>query len=98
MLLSPNETSQVFVNLTVPHYVPQLLRSEVTVTATALAENSLEVIKKEISFYFIVTGRETSSLSDIDRSPPHCTLTEDCWEESCSDLLDGQPGSYKSRL
>ena len=97
LILSPNGTSEIFVNLTVPHYVPPGIRSKVTVTATALDEDSLDLIKEEISFYFFVMGGETSRLSDLDRSPPRCSLTEDCWQESCQDLLDGQLHQFKPR-
>lgn len=82
IMLSPNTSSEIFVNITVPHYVPPHLRSKVTVIATPLASDSLSVAKEEISFYFIVLGKE-DSLEDIDGTPPHCILTDNCWQESC---------------
>ena len=88
MTLSPNASSEVFVNMTIPHYVPQHLRSKVTVTATARASNSFDVVKEELSFYFIVIGKE-ASLADIDTSPPRCVLDQDCWQESCQEVSEG---------
>ena len=89
-MLSPNTSSEIFVNITVPHYVPPHLRSKVTVIATPLASDSLSVAKEEISFYFIVLGKE-DSLEDIDGTPPHCILTDNCWQESCHSASEGEP-------
>ena len=89
IILSGNASSDVFVNLVISHYVPRQHRSKVTVLATALLSHSLQPIKKEVSFYFLVLAKG-SSVTHIDRSPPRCLLVEECFQESCQALPEGE--------
>ena len=79
----------MFVNLVISHYVPPHHRSKVTLLATALQSDSLQTIKEEVSFYFLVLGRGTS-ITTVDTSPPRCLLVEDCFQESCQALPEGE--------
>merc|ERR1719278_360003 len=69
IVLSGNSSSAVFVNMKISHYVPRHHRSKVTLLATALQSNSLQPIKEEVSFYFLVLDSGTS-ITHIDQSPP----------------------------
>ena len=89
IILSGNTSSAVFVNMVISHYVPRLHRSKVTLLATALQSNSLQPIKEEVSFYFLVLGKGTS-ITHIDTSPPRCLLVKDCFQESCQALPEGE--------
>ena len=89
IILSGNTSSSVFVNMVISHYVPRQHRSKVTVLATALLSHSLQPIKKEVSFYFLVLAKG-SSVTHIDRSPPRCLLVEECFQESCQALPEGE--------
>ena len=73
----------------ISHYVPRHHRSKVTLLATALQSNSLQPIKEEVSFYFLVLDSGTS-ITHIDQSPPRCFLVEDCFQESCQALSEGE--------
>ena len=89
IILSGNTSSSVFVNMVISHYVPRQHRSKVTVLATALLSHSLQPIKKEVSFYFLVLAKG-SSVTHIDKSPPRCLLVEECFQESCKALPEGE--------
>ena len=89
IILSGNASSEVFVKMVISDYVPRHHRSKVTVLATALQSNSLQPIKEEVSFYFIVLGRGTS-ITLIDKYPPRCVPVEDCFQESCQALSQGE--------
>ena len=75
--------------MVISHYVPRHHRSKVTVLATALQSNSLQQIKEEVSFYFLVLGRG-ASITHIDSAPPRCLLVENCFQESCEGLSEGE--------
>ena len=75
--------------MVISHYVPRQHRSKVTVLATALLSHSLQPIKREVSFYFLVLAKG-SSVTHIDKSPPRCLLVEECFQESCQALPEGE--------
>ena len=99
--MEQNSTQEVHVDLHVADYVPVGHRAKVTVIAAGLASgDTLDYVKKETSFHFLVVDNSVEHLHSIDGNQYSSELSPLCIEDKeplssctlnfCSSINEGK--------